>query len=200
MDLQDKKTEILKAARECFAHYGYDKTTLDDIGRHVGLNKTSLYYYYKSKELIFSDVILFEINEFLTIIFEKVSTIEGCRDKILTYLIERFKCSQNSLNIDKLAIENIRSNRPLLSELCEKVMEKDVEYLSEIIESYVKSGEILSCDAGRVARSIITIASAIESKTKGCVERKFSSNIDYSAMEDEIVFTVSLILDGLMKK
>ena len=36
MELQDKKAEIQKAASECFARYGYEKTTLDDIGRLVG--------------------------------------------------------------------------------------------------------------------------------------------------------------------
>jgi AcrR family transcriptional regulator len=60
----EKKKEILKAASDCFARYGYEKTTLDDIGKMVGLNKASLYYYYKNKEAIFSEVV-FEETEAL---------------------------------------------------------------------------------------------------------------------------------------
>ena len=58
MDTSPKKQEILKAASECFARFGYEKTTLDDIGKMVGLNKASLYYYYKNKEDIFAEVVL----------------------------------------------------------------------------------------------------------------------------------------------
>ena len=42
----DKREQILKAAAECLSQYGYEKTTLSDIGKLVGLNKASLYYYY----------------------------------------------------------------------------------------------------------------------------------------------------------
>ena len=45
---EEKKQMILKAAAECFSKNGYDKTTLDEIGHKVSLNKATLYYYYSS--------------------------------------------------------------------------------------------------------------------------------------------------------
>jgi len=44
------RENILKIAREIFSKYGYKKTTLDDIANAVRKGKSSLYYYFKSKE------------------------------------------------------------------------------------------------------------------------------------------------------
>ena len=54
------KERIGKAAMECFVQYGLDKTTLDDIAKKIGLNKASLYYYYKNKEDIFLEIAIKE--------------------------------------------------------------------------------------------------------------------------------------------
>ena len=40
---KDKRQMILEAAGECFDRFGYNKTTLKDIGERVGLNKASIY-------------------------------------------------------------------------------------------------------------------------------------------------------------
>lgn len=45
-----RKTEILDVAARLFEELGYERTTLDMIGREVGLSKQSLYYYVASKE------------------------------------------------------------------------------------------------------------------------------------------------------
>ncbi|MFX0062900.1 MAG: TetR/AcrR family transcriptional regulator [Candidatus Hermodarchaeota archaeon] len=36
----------MDAASDCFAKYGYRKTTLEDISKIVGVRKASLYYYW----------------------------------------------------------------------------------------------------------------------------------------------------------
>ncbi|ULT26448.1 TetR/AcrR family transcriptional regulator [Sphingobacterium sp. E70] len=59
------KERIGQAAMECFERYGLEKTTLDDIAKAVGLNKTSLYYYYKNKEDIFIEVAIREGESFI---------------------------------------------------------------------------------------------------------------------------------------
>ena len=45
-----KKVQILKAAWNCFVHYGFEKTTMDDIASSIGMKKASLYYYFEIKK------------------------------------------------------------------------------------------------------------------------------------------------------
>src|SRR5262249_44046897 len=49
--------EILDVALELFAKNGYTGTSTQDIGDRVGLDKTSLYYYFRSKQEILFQVV-----------------------------------------------------------------------------------------------------------------------------------------------
>ncbi|WP_461492021.1 TetR/AcrR family transcriptional regulator, partial [Pontibacter sp. HJ8] len=44
------KTEILNEAQKLFRHFGWTKTTMEDIAKATGKGKSTLYYYYKSKD------------------------------------------------------------------------------------------------------------------------------------------------------
>lgn len=51
---QDKLSEILLAAAQCFIEKGYEATSLVDIANKVGLHKATLYHYIRSKnEILF---------------------------------------------------------------------------------------------------------------------------------------------------
>ncbi len=46
---QERNDEVMKAAFEVFAEYGYRKATLDDIAQRLGLTKSALYLYSDGK-------------------------------------------------------------------------------------------------------------------------------------------------------
>ena len=55
--MQDKKVltreQILKAASECFARFGYIKTNFLDVAKRAGISRALLYTYFKNKEDLF---------------------------------------------------------------------------------------------------------------------------------------------------
>ena len=84
------RENILKIAREIFSKYGYKKTTLDDIANAVRKGKSSLYYYFKSKEDLFQAVIMKEVEilarELEIVINRNTDPVDKLRDYILTKL------------------------------------------------------------------------------------------------------------------
>ncbi len=200
MDISPKKKKILKAASECFARFGYEKTTLDDIGKMVGLNKTSLYYYYKSKEDIFAEVIFSEVEEYTQEVCSKILEIQDCREKILTYLREKIRYMQKIGNVSKLSIESLQQVRPIFEKLQHHTYQKEVDFLNDILRTCIKDGKMEPCNSEEVAKSILTILDAIKLKMLQGIDVRFIEQIDYAKLEDEVIFTVSLILDGVMKK
>jgi AcrR family transcriptional regulator len=48
----DKRDAILKAAWGLIRHYGYGKTTIDDIAKRAGVGKGTVYLYFRSKSEI----------------------------------------------------------------------------------------------------------------------------------------------------
>lgn len=63
-DVKDPiREEILNGARELFERFGFKKTTMEDIARQIGKSKSSLYYYYKTKEEIFEAMVLNDMDQ-----------------------------------------------------------------------------------------------------------------------------------------
>lgn len=50
MEELDVKTKILKGAEELFMRYGVRSITMDEIARHLGISKKTLYQYYVDKD------------------------------------------------------------------------------------------------------------------------------------------------------
>ena len=198
MEINEKKQEILKAAAECFARYGYEKTTMDDIGKLVGLNKASLYYYYKNKESIYTEVISIELECFLKDLKEKIRKIEGYSEKILTYISERFKHLEKTMNLHQLSLTTLKYYS-FFKDLKDTFFEEEVKVINEILEYCMKKGEIISCDTKLIAKSILTVADAIKIKAFQNTDYNFNNKFDYSMIEDEVKFTIALILNGIRK-
>jgi AcrR family transcriptional regulator len=70
-----KKNLILDVTKKLIVHYGYAKTTLDDIAGALGMKKSSLYYYYKNKEDIMYEVIMREKSLYLKCIMKEQKKI-----------------------------------------------------------------------------------------------------------------------------
>ena len=61
-----RREEILDSALEQFNKYGIAKLTLEDIARALGLKKTAIYYYFKSRHDILLEVLLPSSKSLLT--------------------------------------------------------------------------------------------------------------------------------------
>jgi len=48
---------IVHTASQVFSRFGFKKATMEDIANAVGMGKSSIYYYFKSKEEIFEAVV-----------------------------------------------------------------------------------------------------------------------------------------------
>jgi Transcriptional regulator len=54
------EARILEAAGQALIHYGYDKTTMDDIARAAGVSKSAIYARWKNKDALLEAVVWHE--------------------------------------------------------------------------------------------------------------------------------------------
>jgi AcrR family transcriptional regulator len=101
---QDKREEILEKAVKVFLKKGYEKATMRDLGKAVGIQAPGLYYYFKSKKDI-----LHEINEeswqkFHEMILDKAKEVSDPEERIKLYIRNmvkyQFVLSERTLLID----------------------------------------------------------------------------------------------------
>lgn len=72
------ESQILEAAKTVFVRKGYDATKMGDIAKEVGVSRTALHYYFRTKETLFGAIFGQLLNEFLpniSLILEKEGTL-----------------------------------------------------------------------------------------------------------------------------
>jgi len=194
-----KKELILKAASESFSRFGYEKTTLDDIGRLAKLNKASLYYYFKNKEEIFMQVILAESEKHISGLQEKVMDIASCEEKIVTYLSERLKYHREVVNLHQLSLELVQQIQPIFDDLYRMVWEKEVDFMEKTLQDGQKNGEVEAEDLRLIADSLMTIADGLKHEAVRTSDAIFAADVDYSEIDKKMNYITRLIFKGLKK-
>ena len=55
-DTNEMESRILEAAKRVFVHKGYEAATMSDVAAEVGIGRTALHYYYRTKEILFDAI------------------------------------------------------------------------------------------------------------------------------------------------
>jgi len=61
---ENRKSSILKAARKLFFERGFKSVTVESIARKAELSKGAVYLYFKSKDEIYSQILLDDVDKF----------------------------------------------------------------------------------------------------------------------------------------
>jgi AcrR family transcriptional regulator len=138
-----KYTLILQSGSECFARFGFDKTTLDDIGRRAGLNKASLYYYFKNKEEIFVAVVRAETQAFIGDLQAKAAAYPDIRRQIRFYLTERIRRYGEVVHLTRLSVDSFHKLAPLFDEVHRETSAGEIVYLTGLLRKAAQENAIL---------------------------------------------------------
>ncbi|MGE0019264.1 MAG: TetR/AcrR family transcriptional regulator [Draconibacterium sp.] len=186
------RESILKTAREIFSKYGFKKTTLDDIANAVRKGKSSLYYYFDSKEDLFQAVILKEVeilaHELEIVINRNTDPVDKLRDYVLTKLTT-FRNLANFYH----AIENDVTAIGFIDDIKQKYEQDEIRMIKRILIEGVRKNEFEIYDFNLAA---IGITMAI----KG-LEMPLTAGV-YGAvnLESSVDIILKIICYGIMKR
>jgi len=77
---------IVEAAISLFSHYGYERTSIEDIAKHLGIGKGSVYLEFKTKEDILMKIIEQHAIAVQAMLQERIDNIKGSPLKALQEL------------------------------------------------------------------------------------------------------------------
>jgi len=89
---------VIITAGEIFSRYGFRKTTMDEIAKALRMGKSSIYYYFKSKEEIFEAVVLYEANILRNELTTAIKSVDSPVDKMRNYVFVRMKSFEKLSN------------------------------------------------------------------------------------------------------
>ena len=137
----DKRSVILKAACELFEHYGFSKTSLEDIAKAAHIGKGTIYYYFNSKEDIFVDIVQDFMEDFLRIMKTRIDEEPTFEGKFTVYFRTPITLLKENMTMLSEALRSMSvMNQSKIEEF--KVFNKKriAALLSEIIEFGTKEG------------------------------------------------------------
>lgn len=98
VDKEELRKKIIGTAGRIFSRYGFRKTSMDEIARALKMGKSSIYYYYDSKEAIFEAVVLNEANTLRNELTTSIKSVDSPVDKMKNYVFVRMRAFQKLSN------------------------------------------------------------------------------------------------------
>jgi AcrR family transcriptional regulator len=183
----ERRREIVNKAAKVFIRKGYDRTSLVDLTKALGMSKGGLYHYIGSKEDI-----LYLITDFVAVRIDQLNSNNSDRFGNLspTECLRR-SIEANLKDVDKLRDFHIFVNHVFLNlprDLRRSIFEtgeRNVAYYEELLQRGVEAGEFQIEDPYFVAFRIVTLAQ--DWATMGWSLRKRYSLEDYTRVLTESV-------------
>jgi AcrR family transcriptional regulator len=191
-----KRALILEAGSACFARFGYDKTNLEGIGKRAGLNKASLYYYFKNKEEIFVAVIFHETEVFARDLQSKTEALMDIRQQIAFYLTERIRRYGEVIHLTQLSVENLRRLEPQFDALYKETKAQEVQFLTSLFQKAADQKALrLEESPANLAEHLFYLSDALKQaviQQKGAFATE--GTMDFTPAIAEMEFWVNIIL------
>ncbi len=95
---EEFRRKVIITAGHIFSRYGFKKTTMDEIASALKMGKSSIYYYFESKEEIFEAVVLYEANVLRNELTTAIKSVESPIEKMKNYVFVRMKSFEKLSN------------------------------------------------------------------------------------------------------
>ena len=133
-----RKQEILDTALTLFGEKGYEKTSIADIAKAIGVAQGLCYRYFPSKEALFDSA----IEQYADMPATQFFSLEKDDDKTLRQLIETMPFTMEKQDTKYYSAFHGAENKKFHDQLFLKVCEKLVPLVEKILEQARQKGEI----------------------------------------------------------
>ena len=195
MDLVEKtnkKENILKVAQNLFAKFGLSKTTIEDIARKARMGKASIYYYFKSKESIYKEVVEKEGQVLQEKIITAVSAEQTPQKKIHTYFLTRMMALKELSNYYNALRDEYLDHYSFIAKARQSYDVFETNLIATILQEGVQSS-IFEIE------NITLTAEAIVGALKG-LEYQWTMEVSVEHIKQNVDTLLKILFKGIEKR
>lgn len=190
--VKDLRKIIIDNAQEVFSRFGLKKTTMDEIAATINKAKSSVYYYFKSKEEIFEAVVEKEAAIFRTEIYRAIESSETPRDKIRAYVLTRMSLFHKLANFYTAFQKEYVDNYQFINKVREKYDKEEMELIYNILNEGVQNHDLVIKDINITAFAILTAMKGFEFS--------WTMQKDMTHLESDMDVLLDILFYGLVKR
>jgi AcrR family transcriptional regulator len=159
---ENTRDAILDATDRMLAKYGYQKMTIEDLAREVGIGKGSIYLHFSSKE----EIALSHIDRIISRLKARLTKIAGepkeVEKRLSAMLCERVLFRFDSVQHYSQGLNDMLSRlRAKLLEHRRRHFEEEAQILADVIREGQESGVFADGDAVDLAHSLINATNSL---------------------------------------
>ncbi|HCM58877.1 MAG TPA: TetR family transcriptional regulator [Bacteroidales bacterium] len=192
VDKDEYRKRIILTASKIFSHYGFRKTTMDEISRALKKGKSSIYYYFGSKEEIFEAVVLYEANQLRARLTKAIKEVDSPPDKLRNYIYVRMREFAKLSNYYNAVFDKNLDHFEFIEKIRSRYDREELAILRLLVYVGNNRGIFAVEDSEYTAMSIQTMLKGMEVPL---FWRKREMDIN-----DRLEAILSLIFNGIMKK
>ena len=187
-----KRDHIVSVARDVFKKFGYKKTTMNDVAKAAGKGKSSIYYYFESKNAIFKNVILSEAIIYRNKVLDSISNADNPLEKLKSYIMIRLQTDRILSNFHRAI------NDPYLKHIKFVKKLKDLYDREEfsIFRSILEDGENKAYfEVYNIRHAAVGIVNAMRG-----IESTLLLNPEDPQLEAKVENILNIVLYGIVKR
>lgn len=192
MPNEEIRNNIIKVARDVFSKYGFKKTTMDDIALAVRKGKSSIYYYFKSKEEIFAAVVDDEIDILRNELNFILQQEKKPQEKLKTYIVARMKYYRELVNFYNALKDEYLEQLSFIERIRKKYDEEENKMIKQILSEGIEKNVFNIDDLDMTTMAIVTAMKGIEYPLVIATSK--------DNLEKTIIELLNLLFYGIMKK
>jgi len=157
------KDIIVEAASKYFAKFGFSKTTMDEIAKHIHKAKGVLYYYFKSKEELFHEVLKKEMDSVKSKLSQEVNSKKDDPLTMLeTYLLVRLKLLNKATHYHETLKADFSEKYHFVTDIRNDFTDYERKQLTTILHRGKKEGYLDIKNIASAVSVMIMIVNGIE--------------------------------------
>jgi AcrR family transcriptional regulator len=189
---EEYRKKIVITSGRIFSRYGFRKTTMDEIAAGLKMGKSSIYYYFKSKEEIFEAVVKYEANMLRNELTTAIKSVESPVEKMKNYVFVRMMSFEKLSNYYNAIFDKNLDHFDFIESVREKYDREEMAILRLILYLGARRNVF------NVANSEYT-ALAIQTTLKGLEVPLFWKKKEIN-IEDRLNGILDVLFNGILKK
>ncbi len=162
MKKEEKREIIVTAAGKVFGKYGFREAKMDKIAGEAGMGKSSLYYYFISKEELFEAVVEREAEHLKHEIIRATKDITDPYKKMKVYVISRMKAFNESINLYTAVKTNYLDHLPFIDKVRTKYDKEEMKMVESILRDGVRNNRFKLINTELATIAIVTAIKGLE--------------------------------------
>lgn len=193
MSKHDKvRDNLVNAARQLFTRFGFEKTTMNEIAMEARKGKSSLYYYFTSKEEVFQAVVEYEAGLLHTKLVEAYNTPDDFLEKIRSYIRVRFIEIMKLGNLYQALRNDFLNHLEFVQKARVRYDKLELEFITRVLKQGNESGKFNIDDPAQVARTFHMTIKAVEIPLLISYEKEL--------FEQQLNTIIDILFFGLVKR